>query len=191
MRRLNQIRFLRQLTRLGIIERHEIDVAQEIQDVGAPALNPEVHRVARDEFRLLDLAQDIQLQARIDVGEEEIGRRAKLFRNLRAEVREHTEVSLECLRGIEIVSVATTPAKRLPLGALQSAEVDATLLERVELFDGIVGTYHADNAHLREMACRRGEESRRAAEDIVRLSEWRFNGVERDRANYQYGHSCL
>ena len=63
-------------------------------------------------FGLLDLRQHLELQPRIDVAEEDERRDAKLLGNLRPEVREHTEVRLERLGGVEIVPVASAPAER-------------------------------------------------------------------------------
>src|SRR5690242_10279729 len=87
--RLNQIEFLGELPGFGIVERDEVDVAQKLEEIGTPALDPEIHGVACDQLRLPDLLQDVQLQSRIDVGEKYERRVAELVRNLRAEVREY------------------------------------------------------------------------------------------------------
>src|SRR6266566_747168 len=133
-------------------------------DVSAAALNPEIHCVARDELRLLDLVENVDLKTRINVGQKEIGRRAKLFRNLRTETREDAQVSLQSLRRVEIVAVAAPPSKGAALSPLEAAEVDPTLLQRLELLDRIIRSYHADYADFREMTRRCRKESRRSAQ---------------------------
>src|SRR5947207_13680850 len=98
---------------------------------------------------------------------------------------------LEGLGRVEIVSIASPPAERATFGALQAAEVDTALLQRLELLYWIIGANDADDAHLREVACRCGKESRGAAEDIVRPSERSLDRVECHRANNEDRHSCL
>src|SRR6266550_1161163 len=98
---------------------------------------------------------------------------------------------LESLSGVEIVPITSPPAERATFGALQAAEVDTALLQRLELLDWIIGADDADDAHLGEVACRCGKESRGATEDIVRPSERSLHRVECHRANNEDRHSCL
>jgi hypothetical protein len=94
-RGLHEVRAVRQLASLAVVQRDEVDVLDQLDEIGTAALDPEIHRVARHELRALDLTQHVELQARIDVGEKDEGRAAELRRNLRAEMREHTEVRLQ------------------------------------------------------------------------------------------------
>ena len=105
--------------------------SSSFEQIGAAALDPEVHRVARHELRLGDLRQHIELQARIDVAEKDERRVAKLLGNLRAEIREHAEVRLERLGGVEVVAVASAPAERRALRALEAGEIDRPRRERL------------------------------------------------------------
>src|SRR6266496_1027422 len=96
---LNEVHLFRQLSRFAVVERNEIDLAQELEQIGAATLNPEVHRIACDESRPLHLLQHIELKSRIDVREKDKRRIAKLVGNLGTESRKYTEVRLECLGG--------------------------------------------------------------------------------------------
>src|SRR6478752_54820 len=98
---------------------------------------------------------------------------------------------LECLRRVEVMAVAAAPAERGSFCALESAEVDAALFQRLQLVDGIVGADDTDDAHLGEMARRRRKKSRRAAENVVRSPERRLHGIERYGANNQNRDSAL
>src|SRR3989449_4482422 len=117
--------------------------------MGARALDQEIHGAPGDELRLLDLIQNVELKSRVNVGQKEIGRRAQLFRNLRTETREDAQVSLESLSRVEIVAVTPPPSKRASLSPFETAEVDATLLQRLQLVDRIIRSYDADDADFR------------------------------------------
>ena len=123
-------------------------MSQQVQNVGAAALDPEVHRVARDELGLFHLVQDVELKARVDVGEEEILGRTKLVRNLGAEMREYAEVCLEGFSRIEIVPVAAAPTERLPFGPLESAVVYPALFLRFQLLYWLFIPFLPASSHL-------------------------------------------
>src|SRR6478736_8213896 len=81
----------RELARLGVIHHQEVDLAEELEEDILLALDPVVHRVADHELRRLDLAQDAELELRIDVAEEEIVGGTEAFGELRLEVGEDAE----------------------------------------------------------------------------------------------------
>ena len=151
-RGLDEIRFLGELARLAVVERDEIHALEKRQQIGPTALDPEVHRVARNELGLLDLIEHVELQSRIDVGQKDEGRRPELLGNLRAEVREHAQSGFQRLGGIEIVTVSTAPPERFALRLLESRQVHAALPQGGELVDGIVAADDADQLHRREVA---------------------------------------
>ena len=143
-RRLHEIRAVRELARFTVIQRDEVDFLDQRQQVGAAALDPEVHRIAGDELRSLDLAQYVELEPRIDVRQEDEGRTAELRRNLRAEMREDAEMRFQRLGRIEIVAVAAAPAERVARRLLQSRHVHAARTQRLELLHRVVV---ADDTH--------------------------------------------
>src|SRR5688500_10639851 len=111
-RGLHEIRLLGELAGLAVVERDQIDMAEELEEVGTPALDPEVHGVASDELRTGALLEHVELEARIDVGEKHEGRIPECLGNLRSEVREHSEPSFERLRRVQVVPVPPAPAER-------------------------------------------------------------------------------
>src|SRR5205085_5878901 len=99
-RGLDEVVFLAELPRLSVVERDRVDALEQLHEIRTAALDPEVHRVARDELGPLDLFQDLELQSRIDVPKEDEGRLAKLRGDLGLEVREDAQMRLERLRDI-------------------------------------------------------------------------------------------
>ena len=55
---------------------------------------------------------------------------------------------LQGLGRVEVVAVAASPAKRVSIRSLQATEIHAALFQRLELFDGVIGSDDADDAHL-------------------------------------------
>src|SRR5690606_1573166 len=108
---LNKIRSLRELTRFRVVERDEVNSLEQSKQLRTARLDPEVHRVACNELRLLHLFQHVQLQPRIDVVEKHERCIPECIGNYGLEVREHSQVRLERLCSIEIVAVASAPAE--------------------------------------------------------------------------------
>src|SRR4051812_41390698 len=96
----HEIRLIGELPRLGVIEGNEVDMAEERDNVRATALDPEVHRVAGNQPRFGDLREHLELEARINVSEEDERCAAELLGNLGTEIREHAEVRFESFRGV-------------------------------------------------------------------------------------------
>src|SRR5207237_4147976 len=110
--------------------------------------------VAYDELRLLHLLQDVELQSRVDVAEEDERRLAEVLWNLRREVREHAKMRLERLRHVEVVTIAAAPAERATLRVLDAGEVDRPILERAgQLVERVIVAHDADDLHRRVMRC--------------------------------------
>ena len=61
LRGLQQVVALAQLPRLTVVERDRIDALQQFEQVRPAALDPEIHRVARDELGLVHLSQHVEL----------------------------------------------------------------------------------------------------------------------------------
>src|SRR5438270_13361627 len=79
----------------------------------------------------------------------------------------------------------------MSLRTLDPAEVDAPFFERLQFFDRIVGSNHADDAHLRQEARRRSKERGRATEHVVGFAEWSLDGVERHRPYNEDTHNYI
>jgi hypothetical protein len=188
-RRLDEVELFGELARLGVVQRDQIHVRQQLENIGTPALDPEVHGVAGDELRLGDLRQHVELEPRVDVAEEHERRRAELLGNLRSKVREDTQVCLQCFRDVEVVTIPAAPAKGRSVGLLEPGDVDRPRREgALQFVERKVGADHADELHRREVARRRREERTGPAEDVVRAPERRLDGIERHGADDENCH---
>jgi hypothetical protein len=103
-------------------------------------------------------------------------------------MREHAEVCLQRLRGIQVVPIPPPPPKRRALRLFEPREVDPSFGERLQLVERIVGADDTDQLHGRQVTRRRGKKVRRAAEYVIRLSEGSLDGVEGDGADYENSH---
>src|SRR5690348_11526809 len=135
---LHEVGHLGELPRFSIVERDKINVLEQLDEIGATRLNPEIHCIAGNELWLVDLLENIELQPRIDVAEEHKGSVAELLRNLGTEAREHPEMSLERLCGVQVVAIAPAPSERWPICLLETSEINPALLEGIEPLHGIV-----------------------------------------------------
>ena len=184
-RRLHEVRLLGELPRLAVVERDEVDVLEQLEQIGAAALDPEVHRVARDELRLLDLAA----ARRAAAADRCCARKTNgALRNCSGifgrEVREHAEVRLERLGRVEVVAVAAAPAERLarppargPPGRRRARASGSSCVHRVVVADD------ADELHRRRDGSptrRRTSRSRRARRRPCR-TEFRRSRARRSR----------
>ena len=158
--------------------------------LGAPALDPEVHRVARHEPSAARTCSSTSSWSRGSMLPRNTkGAFAELRRDLRAKVREHAEVRLERLGRVEVVAVAAAPAERLARRPARGRPSRRRASRSgSQLFHRIVVADDADQLHRRQVAGRRGEEVAGPAEHVVRLAERGFDGVERDGADDENGH---
>ena len=118
-------------------------------EVGALDVDPEVHRVGRDERGRADLAEHVELERRIDVAEEDELGVAVRVGELGLEGREHAEPGVEGLAGREVGRVAADPVERLARRALDARDVDAERGELVEVLLREVVADHGDDRDVR------------------------------------------
>jgi hypothetical protein len=83
---------------------------------------------------------------------------AKPGGELGSEVREHAESRLQRLAAGEVVGVACLPAERFPFRLLDTREIDAALLERIQGGEREVAPHHAHDLHGVENGPRDAEE---------------------------------
>src|SRR5207245_9275365 len=97
------------------------------------ALDAEVHRVEGHEAGTgLHLAEDVELELGIDVGEEDEGRTPEPVAERGAEVGEHVELRVEGLRLVQVVAVLPRPAEGPPPGRGEAVRIDAATLGEPE-----------------------------------------------------------
>ena len=88
---LDQAGFLGQFSCLAVVEDEHVDALEQIEQRGLRDVDPEVHCVGDDELRFFHLVEDLQLQIRCDVGEEDVVARFEMVRKLRRERLEDIE----------------------------------------------------------------------------------------------------
>ena len=84
---------------------------QQLKQPVALGVDPIVHRIARHQFRVLDLIQYAELQLGVDVAEEHVARGAERRRQLGPEAREHAEPRVQRLTARQVVGVFRLPAE--------------------------------------------------------------------------------
>ena len=94
--------------------------ASVVEQLGAVAADPEVHRVGGDERGRLDLLDHVELQRRMDVAEEDQLGVAVALVELGLEVGEHAEPGVEGLAGGQVVGVLADPVEGLAGPALDA-----------------------------------------------------------------------
>src|SRR5438093_645321 len=182
--RPDKVGLARQLARLGVVDRDHVRLGEDPPERLLLALDPEVHRVERHEAGTgLHLAEDVELELGIDVGEEDKGRTPEPVAERGAEVGEHVELRVEGLRLVQVVAVLPRPAEGPPPGRLEAVQIDAAILEESEVRLREVLADRRDEADLGEEARGVREVRRRSTEDVVDLAEGRLDAVERDRAD--------
>ena len=109
--RLHEVRLLGELAGLGIVHGDDIDLAEHAPERRVLPFDPEVHRVEGHQLRpLLHLAEHVELEPGVDVGEEEVGHTGQRGRELGAKVGENVELGVEGTRLVQIVAVRARPA---------------------------------------------------------------------------------
>ena len=128
------------------------------------------------------------LQRRMNVGEKQELRVGVLLGNFRLELLENIQFGEIGFRFIQIIGVASAPAKSLAGRALDAARVDAALLEHVFVLRREIIAHDGHHAHF-------GEETRcqckmrgRATQNVFHATGRRGDVVECHRTNDEYAH---
>src|SRR5437879_13916110 len=110
---------------------HEhFDPLQEPKQGVARPLDPEIHCIAGDKPRPLDLLEDASLQVRVDVREKQHIRRLMAGRNMRAKSLEDVQLGIQGFRLIELIRIFPSPPEGLSLSALQTGQIDVPLAQK-------------------------------------------------------------
>src|SRR6266540_3704989 len=88
--------------------------SHDVGDRGPLVVEPEVHGVHRDELRRTDLLEDVELDRRMDVREEDERDVAHPIGDARVPVLEHAEVRVERFGRAHVVVVTARPVERAP-----------------------------------------------------------------------------
>ena len=179
-----EVRLAREHAHLGVVEHHDVDARERLEERFARRLDPVVHRVETGDARVAALLAHAALEVRLDVREEHHRGVARGVRELRLEVGEDVELCLDRVRDLHVVVVAALPEEGpRAADALDVGRVDALGVEAVELVRAEVVAHDADHADVREHARRDREVRRGASEDALAAPERRLERVECDRAD--------
>src|SRR5215212_156353 len=133
--------------------------------------------------------QDLQLQLRLDVREEQHVRVPLALVELRLEIGEDVELRVARFGDVQVIAVLAAPEKCLRAGdALKSVEIDVAPLKhrRVVLREVV-----ADDRHEIDLGEKRrgdGKIRRRSADAAVHFSERGLQSVKRDAADDEDAH---
>ena len=113
----------------------------------ALSLDPEIHRIAGDQFRPFDLAQDFQLEFRVYVGQENVFCLTIGFRELWMECLKNIQMGFQGMCFIEIITIATLPSESFTWTGLQARQVDATRRQELPRFIREIITDNRNQLH--------------------------------------------
>src|ERR1044071_6165162 len=97
-------------------------------------------------------------------------------------------MKLQRVAQIDILMIASAPVKGVASVALQSFEIDLTLIENIDVVLRKILADDADDADRREKARAQGEVRSRAAEDTLGRAERRLDGIESHGTDDQNTH---
>ena len=190
MRGLDRGRRAGELLELLVVEDQAVDGLDGPHERVVRDVDPQVHRVHRDEARVLALLADVELQVGLDVGQEEdvavLGGR----RELGLEVLEDVEVGAQRRALVEVVVVLARPEERLAARDVLDVVGDgAARAQDGELVGAEVVPDGADGAHLVEE--RRGEREvgGSSAEHAVARPRGGLDRIEGERSDDREAHS--
>src|ERR1700674_2210074 len=107
---------------------------------------------------------------------------------MRLKALEHVQVGKIRFGFIQVIEILTAPAKGLTFGMFDASSVDPPLLKNIFMLGREILAHYRDNANLREITGRQGEECTGTAQHIFRPSRRRDNGIESNRTNGEDTH---
>jgi hypothetical protein len=100
--------------RLAVVDQQEVPIAHGLQQFRAIVANPVIHGVAARELQAVHLRAHVALQRRLDIAQQQIGRRAVRYRQLGLEIGEHVEVRAQVSRSFMSAEYLPSQKKVLP-----------------------------------------------------------------------------
>src|SRR5215469_5414940 len=138
---------------------------------------------------MVHVASDIGLQCRLDIGEEEKIGVFVFFGDARLERLEDIEVREVSLRFVQVVGVSASPAEGLPVGTLDTANIDTTLVEDNLLLGSEVIAHDRNDPHLSEVTRGERKVGGSACQNVFDTARGRGDVIECDRTDYEYAHA--
>ena len=151
-RGFDEVVFLGELLSFGFVEDEAVDATQEFQQIGQSDVEPKVHRVSDDEFGTAHLVEDVVLQRRRDVGQQDEWALAIGLRQARGERFEYAEFGLERAAIVHVQLIFAGPMECFAGRDLQTFEVDLVLFVERDVVLREIFTDDADEFDGREKA---------------------------------------
>ena len=189
LQRGEDVVLLRELVGFAVVEDKAVDALDEVHEVFQGDVQPEVHRVGDDEPGFVHLVEDVVLERRGDVGEEDEGRLLVLLGKVRGELLEHAQLGGERAAVVHVDLVFAGPVEGLARLDLEARQVDAVLLVERDILLGEILADHAHEVDRGEEAGRDGGVAGRAAEEPGIFGRGGLDGVECGGADDEDAHA--
>ena len=179
--------FARELAGLLFVDHQDVDLLEHLEQVLVGDVDPQSHGVEADHRGPLGHGvQHLQLQAGLDIREEQMRGVLVGLGQLGAEVLEAVEVRLQRVAVVHILVIAALPPEgEPPVDGLEPVDVHAA---RLEISDGLAREVFSDHTHeldRREASSGHREISRRAADALLSLSLGGDDPVDGDASDDQ------
>lgn len=166
----------------AVVEDEAMDSFEEVSQLSAFVVDPEVHGVGDDECGGGQVVDHALLEEGVGIGKEDMGGIAEGFGDGGCVFGEDVEVDLDGGGFVEVFEVGAMPAEGF--GAFSDFEacgIDGTGVEDGEVLWGAVVADGADEADGGEEGGGIGEVDSGAADDVIAFSGGSFDGIDADR----------
>jgi len=177
----DEVGLARQHSGFAIVEDDAVDALEGLEQIVAEVVDPEVHRVADDEFGRRQLAQELSLDGWVRVGEEDVVGVLQGVGDSRRGFGDDVEVGAEAFAFVPVLEILAVPTEGL--GTCAGFEAGGVDCVAVEDLAECVGEIVADDAHESDGMNQAGGECEvngRSAEDVVGSVLGCFDGVDAD-----------
>ena len=170
------------MPRFRVVDNDDVDALDSANKGIARVLDPEIHRIERDQLSIGHLLANTALQVRLNIAEEQQSGTFRFVRYFRLKVSEDVQMRVHRLSDVQIVLVTTAPAKRLAVfNSFDVVRVDATTLKNFLLSK--VTTYDCDDAYFGKKAGRDRKVRGGAAKHLVAFTKRSFDLVISNRTD--------
>ena len=172
-----------ELAGFAVVEDEHVHAFEQGEEVVFGDVDPEIHGVGDDEFRARHLVEDVALQTRADICQEDVRRGVVAGGERGREVLEDVQLDAAGFAGVQIPHVFAGPAEGFSGNGLETGEVDVAGFEILDVRGREVVADDADHLDRGEEARTDGSVGRGTAEEIGVFFDGGFDGIERDGAN--------
>src|SRR6185436_7354402 len=136
--------FFSQLVRFTVVQDKGVEPFQKLEQILQSDVQPKVHGVGSDEFGALHLVEDMMLQARSNICQEDKGGVLMGLRQSGSKRFKHPQFSNEGAPIVHVQFVLSGPMKGFAGQNLQAFEIDAMAFVKLQIALGKIVTNDAD-----------------------------------------------